>query len=68
MLQIKTKSGTTSKNEIFERIEDSIITAEKRKSVVIKRDLTIANLLCGRSTVFDLQQLHFQDEKNQLLV
>ena len=41
MHEIRTKSGTTSKNEMFESIEDSIITQEKIINVLTKRDLTI---------------------------
>ena len=34
-------SGTTSRNEIFESIEDSIIVAENKMSVLIRSDFTM---------------------------
>ena len=41
MQQIKTISGTTSRNEMLERIEDSMIVAENKINVVISIDFTI---------------------------
>ena len=41
MQQIKTRSGTTSRNEMLERIEDSMIVAENKINVVISIDFTI---------------------------
>ena len=67
MQQIKTRSGTTRKNEIFERIEDSMIVAEKRINVLISNDFTIILPPFCHLIVFDLQQLHFQVLQNRLL-
>ena len=48
--QINTKSGTTSKKLIFERIEDSIITALNKIKVLIKKGLIISlPLVCQYS-------------------